>query len=232
MTRGSNLLKRAHVMAPVDSNDVAARSSDALHRLGDQASVLAQSVAEQAATAAVSGAERAREVRSTLGEAAKERGPQVSQVSQKVSEEVVPALRDVAVQAASLALELWQAARERAHEASESARHELAPQATGIIGSAERRAGEATHVVAHKAEEAVSRTRDASRHAAQATVDSGKDTGAMFFWAGAATGVILFALMSKERRDQLLKLAESSIGQVREIIHDFQGYDEEFTPSA
>src|SRR5688500_12028969 len=103
MRSGSHLLQRAQKKVHVDPKDVGEKASDSLHRLGDQATSLAQSIAEQAAATVVSGADRAREAGATVGGAIQEHAPQVSHVPHKVTEEVIPALRDVAVQAASLA---------------------------------------------------------------------------------------------------------------------------------
>lgn len=228
MKNHKHLLRRTQKRSHFDPSDLTDKTAEAVHKLGEQATALAQSLADQAATSATAGAERAKEAGATIAASAKDHAPHVSGVSHKVTDDVVPALKDVATQAAALALDLWQATRERAAEAAEMAHHDLAPHAAGVVGAAEKRASEATAAVKERSEEVVSRTKEASKHAAHATVDTGKETGALLFWAGAAAGLVLFAMMGKERRDQVLKAAESSIVQIREIMRDFQGYDEEF----
>jgi hypothetical protein len=207
-------------------HDVADKAKAQAKRVGEQTSATAQSIAEQAAAAAVAGAERAREVGTAVADAAKERVPQVTH---KVGEEVVPSLREVALQAAAVALELWQTARERAAES------DLAPQAAHAVAAGGERAREATAAVSEKASELGERAselgeraRDASRRTAEATVETSKDTGAMLFWAGAAAGLVFYALLTPERREQVLRTAQSVTTQVQELIKDFQGYDDEF----
>ncbi len=210
---------------------MADRASDTVQAMREQAAALAQSIIEQAATRALLGAERAKEAR-TLAETAKKRLPHFTH---RVSDDVVPSLREVALNAASAALELWQAAREKAAEAAEEAQEEVAEPATRLVVTAERRAKEATHAVSERieavterAEDVGERAKEATAHAAEATVHVGKGAGAALFWAGAATGIIFYAMLSKERRDQVIKAANAVINDVRELIRDFQGYDEEF----
>ncbi len=202
--------------------DVTQKAKARVQRAGEQTASTAQAVASQAATAAAARAERARDVGSSLAGSARVRVPQLSQ---KVSEEVVPSLRDVAVQAAATALERWQTARERA---AEVAQQELAPQAAQAVAKGSERAKEASAAVAERATEAGGRAREASRKAAEATVDTSKETGALLFWAGAAAGLVFYALMSAERREQVTRTAKSVTAQVQELVKDFQGYDDEF----
>ena len=209
-------------------HEVADKAKEQAQRLGEQTAATAQAIAAQAAAAAVAGAERAREVGTTVAGTAKERVPQVTH---KVGEEVVPTLREVALQAASAALELWQTARERASEAQS----ELAPQAAHAVAAGGERAREASAAVSEKASELGERAselggraKDVSRRTAEATVETGKDTGAMLFWAGAAAGLVFYALLTPERREQVLRSAQAVTTQVQELIKDFQGYDDEF----
>jgi hypothetical protein len=196
----------------------------------------AQQVAAQAAAAAVERAERALGAGAQLADTARDQ-------AQRWGEDVVPAVRDIATQAAEAALERWNELREHAPEIHPpDARRELrhiesnavdlargtgaavAERAAGIS----RRAAEATeHTLdrardaSKKGTEAVSHVRDASVRTAEATVESGKNSGAVLFWAGAATGLIFFVLLNEERRQQIL-------GTVQALINDIQGYDDEF----
>src|SRR5215211_1003464 len=164
------------------------RRADTLEKFGEQATSLVQAIAEQAATTATAGAGRAKDVSTTLTTAAKERAPdraelseQVSAVQQKIAEDVAPTVREVALQAASLAIELWQAGRMRAGGVTETAQQGVVAQAANV--------------------------KQASKHAAETTVHTTKDTGALIFWLGAAAGLIYYALLSEKRRNQVLKFA-------------------------
>jgi hypothetical protein len=233
--------------------DVQERASETLQVVREQAAVKAREIAEQAAAKAVAGAGRAKEVGSSL---ASETSTRVRDVPHKVSDDVVPTLREVALMAASAALEVWQVAREKAAEAAEAAQSEVGDPGQ-LISAAEKRAKEAgsavvgrvegvggrakeaTGAVASRVEDAGAKAKgasahaaamakDASAHAAEATVETSKDTGAALLWAGAAAAVIFYAILSQGRREQLLRAADAVIKQTRELIRDFQGYDEEF----
>jgi hypothetical protein len=226
-------------MAMQDMQD---RATDTVQAVREQAAVRAKEIAEQAAAKAAAGAEKAREVGSTL---ASETSTMVKEVPHRVSEDVVPTLRDIALQAASAALELWQVAREKAGEAADASPIEAgdaahlvevvqnrAKDAKGaiagrveVVGS---RAKGAKSAAADRVEEVGERAKDASAKAAEVAVDTSKDTGAALLWAGAAAAVIFYAIVSRERREQIMKAADAVIKQIRELVRDFQGYDEEF----
>ncbi|HEY8447525.1 MAG TPA: hypothetical protein VIL01_10485 [Thermomicrobiales bacterium] len=199
---------------------MAERPSETVQAMREQMAALAQSIIEQAATRAVGGVERAKGARPAL-KTAKGRLPHLTH---RVQDDVVPSLREVAVNAASAALELWQAAREMAAEAAEEAQEEVAEPASRLVEKAERRAREATHAVAERVEEVA----DMAEDVAEEAVEASRGAGAALFWAGAAAGVIFYAMLNEERRQQVLRLANSIITEARELIRDFQGYDEEF----
>ncbi len=197
-------------------------------RIGDQITPAALSVAGQVSSAASTGAERAKEAGSLIASTAKERVPEMSQ---RVTSEVVPSLRDLAVQAASTALDLWDTTRERAAEAAEIVQADLRPQAVHAaqaVAASSVKAKEASTVVTGKAGEVGGRAKAVSRQAADATVETGRDTGAMLFWGAAAGSLIYYALLGPEERERVTSAVQSVTGQVRELIKDFQGYDEEF----
>ena len=200
------------------------QATETVHAVREQAAALAREIADQAAAKAVTGATRAREVGSTLAAGTSSK---VRDVEQKVGDEVVPTLRDIALQAASLALDLWQTAREKAGELADTAQSE-ASGATHLAEAAEKRAKDVTSAVVERVEGVGIKAKDASAHAAEATVATGKDTGAALLWGGAAVAVIFYAILSRERREQVLRVLDSIFKQSREIIRDFQGYDEEF----
>jgi len=199
---------------------MAERTSEAVHHVKDQAASFAQSIIEQAANRAVASAEKAR------GAASQTRG-RVSK-AQKASEEIVPSVREVALQAAAAALDLWQTARDRAGESVETAEHAIGGHASVILGQAERRAKSATSAVAGRAGDASEHAKEATKVAADTTVAAGKDTGAALLWTAAAAGIVFYALLDKHRREQVMKVLDTVVGEAREIMRDFQGYDEEF----
>jgi hypothetical protein len=217
-------ITRRETSRVVGGMEMQEQATETVHAVREQAAALAKEIADQAAAKAVTGAARAREVGSTL---AAETTSRVRDVEQKVGEEVVPTLREIALQAASVALDLWQTAREKAGEMADAAQSETAG-ASHVVGVAEKRAREATSAVIERVEEAGGRAKEASTHAAEATVATGKDTGAALLWGSAAVAVIFYAILSRERREQVLRALDGLFKQAREIIRDFQGYDEEF----
>ena len=206
-------------------HEVTDRAKRHAQRVGEQTTSTAQTVAAQAAAAAISGAERARSMGLSLADAAKERVPQATQ---KVSDDVVSTLRDVAMQAASTAIDLWQTARERAAEAAHSDLDLPVGKASRAIETGSDRAREASAAVAGKAGQVGERVKGATRQTASATVDTSKDTGALLFWAGAAAGLVFYALLTPERREQLTRTAQALTSEIQELVRDFQGYDDEF----
>lgn len=226
-----------------DAADTVKRAARSLEEAREHAPTTAQVIAAQAAAAAVERAERALGAGAQLAETAREQAPRVAQ---RVSEEVVPTLRDIAAQAADAALERWNDVRERAPEIhppdlrhlEENALHlataggdlargtgaavaERATQLTRRATEATEQTVERARDVSKKGAETVTHAKEASVRTAEATVETGKDTGALLFWAGAAAGLIFYVLLGDERRRQI---AES----VQAVIKDIQGYDDEF----
>ncbi len=218
-------LERARGAASLLSGTSKGRLPNVSLRMGAQLGPAAQSVVGQVSSAAGSGAGRAKEASSAVASTARERVPQISQ---RLTSDVVPSLRELAVQAASSALDLWETTRERAAEAAEIVQTDIRPQAAQAVAASGEKAREAGTVVTGKAGEVGGRAKAASRQAADVTVETGKDTGAMLFWGAAAGGLIYYALLGPEEREQLASAVQSFSGQVRELIKDFQGYDEEF----
>ncbi len=225
-------------------------------RVGTQTTALAGATAALTAAGAerayAAGTELATRARERTPIAA---GQVSQQVSQRLSGDVLPTLREVGKQAAATAGELWEASRARAAQVGESAQHEVAPRAAQAVhlggerargfgqlaaetastlvqkadvASAAAGAGERAAGVVDLAEHALERAGGASKHAAEATVDTSKDAGAAVFWAALAGGLIYYGLLDDKRRQQVLSFAGGFWGQASELIRDFQGYDEEF----
>jgi hypothetical protein len=223
-----------------------------VHRISHQASTVVHSIADQAASTAVAGAERAKGVTSSITSVAKDRGATKAEIPEpvvdfqhRVTEEMIPTLRDVALQAASLAVELWQSGRERAAEAVDSAQSDFGPQAAQFKEAAAKRAieareaaarraqdakqvgarrvSDASYAVADRAADVAGRAKSTSRHAAETTVDTTKDTGALIFWTATATTVVYFAFLDNKRRDKVLKFASDAMHQVKHMVEDMRG---------
>jgi hypothetical protein len=238
--RAYDSLRKGHTMR-LRSNG---QQADTIQKYSDQATTMVQGLAEQAAAAAPVIAGRAKDVGASLTTAAKERAPNreeisdhVSAVQQKITEDLAPTAREVALQAASLALELWHAGRARASELTDNTQQGVVAQAANVKQSAGRRALDATSAVTGKvstvtdsAGEAANRARSASKHAADTTVHTTKDTGALIFWLGAAASIIYFALLNERRRHQVLKFTSKSLKQLKKAVDDLtaepRGYPE------
>lgn len=90
------------------------------------------------------------------------------------------------------------------------------------------RARDATKQVALRADDVSERAKTATRSVAETTVSTGRDTGATLLWSAAAAGIVFYVMMDKDRREQVLSVLDAVVEQSREIIRDFQGYDEDF----
>lgn len=196
------------------------QKADAITHVKDQAAVFAQAIIEQAANRAIANAGKAK----TVAAKARRRVPSVH----KVGEEVVPSVREVALQAASAALDLWQEARERAAQSMETAEQTIVEHATVVANQAERGAKLAASAIGERAGEISDQAKETTKSVSDSTVHAGKETGAALIWSAAAAGIVFYVLLDKKRREQLLRVAEAIANQARELIQDYQGYDEEF----
>jgi hypothetical protein len=72
------------------------------------------------------------------------------------------------------------------------------------------------------------KAKEASAHAAEATIATGKDTAAAVVWGGAAAAIVFYLMLDEKRRKQVLDFAETLVKTSIELVRDFRGYDEEF----
>lgn len=155
----------------------------------------------------------------------RERAPELGhELMERANKDLFPTLQEVSRQATGSAAELWEAGRMRAGVAGEAAQHELGPRAARVLAASGGRAEE----VVERAGSAAARAGEASKHAKEVTVSTSKDATAALLWAGAAVALVYYVLLDEERRRQLLSTAKTAFGQIRELVRDFQGYDEEF----
>jgi hypothetical protein len=198
------------------AKDVAAESKRRVKRAPKATEELAPSVREvalQAAAAALdlwqAARDRAEGFAGSAEHTISEQGSHAKEQAEKRAREAASIVAERADEVTGLAREVTRTVAGRAEE--------LGERAKGVKKD-----------VAHIADDVTGRAKDASKHAAEATVDTSKDTGAALFWTAAAAGLVFYALLDKDRRDQVLKVADAVVHQAREIIRDFQGYDEEF----
>ncbi len=237
---------------------MAKQSTTALQKIVDQAAATVENARGQAAEKSAGSTERVKDVGTTLLDVAKEQLPHIQQrvadqaapamhtlsaqmhdlavaggskardVSHRVNEDVLPTLRDVAFNAASAAVELWEAAREKALVAAQEAQHEVGPVAKYGLSAGTGKAKDASHLVAARVSGGTVHAKDATKHAADATVSTSRDAGAALIWGAAAAGLIYYGIMDRNRREQTLKTINGMIGGTRELIRDVRGYDAEF----
>jgi hypothetical protein len=232
------------------------RPKENVANIKEQAATLAQAIIEQAANRAMDGAGKAREV-ATGAKGRVRRAPQVTEevvpsvrdvalqaaaaaldlwqaareraegLSESAGQAFGEPASNVVGQAEKRAREAASIVADRADEVTGRAKAVTRSVAGRAEGMTERAKGRGKDV-AQRADEVTDRAKDASRHAAEATVETSKDTGAALLWTAAAAGIVFYALLDKDRREQVLQTLDSVVHQIREIIRDFQGYDEEF----
>lgn len=226
--KGHVVRKQASKRARLASKQAREASKHA-RQATDETLSTAQAVAAQTAAAAIAQAEKARDFGIDLAANVRERLPEVSQ---KVGEEIVPSVQTAVRRTAASGVDLWQAARERATEAVPSidlgrGRDEVARSAD-VFGRGSNRVREATGTVADQASQIGHRVRTAPGRAVNATASATKDGGAALLWGGAAASLVYYALLTPERREQVLQTARTAGEQLQEVIRDFRGYDDEF----
>lgn len=72
------------------------------------------------------------------------------------------------------------------------------------------------------------RVTSAAGNAVGTVAGATKETGLILFWGAALGGIVLYGLLNDEQRAKVLGTASSVFQQGKELVRDFQGYDEEF----
>jgi len=218
----------------------------------------AQSMAAQAAAAAIAQAERSLRAKAPALLAAKNR----TEVLEILQKEVGPTVRQSAMQAAVAALGLWDGAKERGAEETRDARDWSGGSARRGRGTASDVTEDLADAGRDAADEAGAAAEDLGAHvderrsflrgrfrstgengnraeprveeteqpaeAASEEPDEARRSKAGLFWGGAGVGLALYALLDPERRDKVLRFANEASVQVQELVRDMQGYDDEF----
>lgn len=122
----------------------------------------------------------------------------------------------------------WQSARDRAAAVAHVDLEAPSARAAQALETGSGRAREATAAVAKRASEIGGKAKDAPRKTAEATVDTGKDASALLLWGSAAAGLVFYALMTPDVREQVFRTLGTASAQIQELVRDFRGYDDEF----
>lgn len=159
----------------------------------------------------------------------------VQQVGHRAGELVMTGIATGRAKATELGnAELAGRASQVASRAGEQVGH-LAERADSLAS----RAGRASHDAAGEARRAARRSaraagatgaavRSASGQALTTTGGAIKNLTLSLTWAGALGAVVYFGFLSEEQREKVASTARSLYEQARELVRDFQGYDEEF----
>jgi hypothetical protein len=127
--------------------------------------------------------------------------------------------------------ELLDQARRSADEILVRARG-AADAAAGAAGGTVERAGAAAGAAAEPVvERAKSARQQAGREVKEVShraAETGNDTLGVLFWGAAAAGIVWYALLNRERREQLERFAKSAWTEGSEIWRDLKGTDEAF----
>jgi hypothetical protein len=204
--------ERARGASSSIASDTSSRAKDVSQKVSDDVVPTLREVAFQAASAALE-----------LWQVAREKAVEAATAAQNEvgnASHLMSAAEKRARDASELLASRFEDVGGRAGEASH-----LVAERVADVG---RSAKDATSAVAHRVEGAGENAKDASAHAAEVTVATSKDTGATILWGGAAAAIIFYVILNEERREQVLHIADTLVKQSRELIRDFQGYDEEF----
>ncbi len=193
----------------------------------------AQTAAAQAAAAAVARAERALGMGKHVAGAAKLKS---AKVTHSVGDEMLPNLREAAQNAASAAVDRLPRGEKGIDRADlADALDEAVRRVLAHRDDAERTA---TRLRAEAAEQAVAAAAQAEAAAEQAAPivadepeakrEQGGKPLAALFWIGSLLGLVVWLLLDERRREQTTRVATEASTQVRELMRDLKGYDDEF----
>lgn len=164
----------------------------------------------------------------------------VTELGQHIREDLVPQALEATQQARARAAGLVPADLVAARAGDVLSRAgeqvgQLAAQASEVAS----KASQARHEAAEEARRAAQRSRRAldatgsavraaGGQALSATGGAVKELALSATWLGALGAVVYFGFLNDDQRDKVATTARSLYEQAREVIRDFQGYDEEF----
>lgn len=205
-------------------SDVSARASNRVMEVRHQVPGLKDAAGKAAIDARDRGAQ--------LGSQALERLPEVRG---QVQSRVAPVIEDLRKQATATATAALGTAESKAQIARTWAEKDALPEVrTAVTDVTRKAAGKAKDAEARiatvtaGASGTLTAVEDRSRHAASVAAQGTKDTGAIAFWATVAGGLVFYAFLSREQREQVKDAALRIGSEAREIYRDIQGVDEEF----
>lgn len=199
----------------------------------------AQTAAAQAAAAAVARAERALGLSKQVAGAAKK---QSAKVTHTVGDDVLPNIKEAAQSAASAAVDRWPRGDKGVEKSDfsdaldEAVRRVLAQRdeadhaATRLRAEAADRASEAAAqatAAANRASEAAEKVNLKVPAPEPKRNEGGKPLAALF-WLGSLLGLLAWLMLDERRREQTTRVAAEASTQVRELMRDLKGYDDEF----
>ena len=115
------------------------------------------------------------------------------------------------------------ALRGKLHDAAET----LTPLASDVVTVVKERVDRAAERTTDVAPAVVTRTASAADRAASRSTALVKDSAATAGWLAAAMVLIYYVILTPERRGQLGEAIATASEQIRLLIQDFQGYEEE-----
>ncbi|MGN6813280.1 MAG: hypothetical protein ACTHMP_20630, partial [Thermomicrobiales bacterium] len=143
----------------------------------------------------------------------------------RVREDVVPQVTDAASKAASRVAEAATTGRAALKDFASGDAMGQASDFAGDLGKATQRVARDTRDAAQRGGRQVA---DVAGSAASATASGTKNLFLTLFWLVALGGIVLYGFLNKEQRDKVFSTANSIYAQGKELVRDFQGYDEEF----
>jgi hypothetical protein len=186
-----------------------------------------EAAVHRAATPPAAAAERGKELAKLVSSLVSTRYPELRQEVEAVVQRAAassPSPRRVAHSAAERA----EHARTTSTEALGRVQQTVVPAATGALHGLRERAAEARHRTQPAASAVVSRSAEKADLALAKSSSAARETVAVVGWLVAATALIYIALLTPERREQVRAFVVTGFEQVRLLIRDFQGYEEEY----
>jgi len=217
--------KQGASLAESAGNDVAAKASDLLSEARNQVPGLKDRAGKAVSDAQGRGSHLGGQVRERLPDVKEQVESRVTPIVKDVRKQVKPILDE----AATVATTAFGVAGTKAHDARKWAEKDALPDVQESLGNV-------GHLISNVSSEATERlvevggtVEERSREVATVAAKGTRDTGSLLFWSTVAAGVVYYAFLSKEQREQVNAAGRRVGSEAREIYRDIQGYDEEFS---
>ncbi len=110
------------------------------------------------------------------------------------------------------------------HHRADVVTEKVSAQRQAALSSINALSASATGKIAHTSDVIENKSKSAATAAGRGT----KDAGALIVWLTAAAGVAFFAFLNEEQRQKVKQSGKRIADEVREVINDIRGQDEEF----